>query len=194
MSLERKLIRFEVARILMGRTFAGDNVSTNRATRVHQGQLPALVVYTLEDLADAEPYEDAPRTYLRRAKVVVEGIVEETTEGGLNDDEADDLADQVEQLLLPRMLLDRITEGEDSALAIQVRETRYEGCTFLSIDGGRTALAGFACVWSFAYVQCVDELTGEGRRGRLEAFRTAGVTYEHAPPAALFDEIRLPGP
>ena len=99
MAHQRDTIRKQVVQVLTGQTTAGDRVYANRVkpfiSNGWTSQLPAIVVYTLDE--QAEIFNAAPREYLRTVQVVVE--IQAAADDAL-DDVLDDIADRVELLLL----------------------------------------------------------------------------------------------
>ena len=99
MAHARKLIRAAAVAKLLNQTNAGAKVYPNRVkpftSNGWTSQLPAIVVYTLDEQADI--YNAAPREYVRNVQLIVE--IQASADESL-DDVLDDIAEQVERLIL----------------------------------------------------------------------------------------------
>lgn len=99
MAHKRDTIRKQVVQVLSGQTAAGTRVFANRVkpfmSNGWTSELPAIVVYTLDEQADI--FNDAPREYRRTVQVMVE--IQAAADEAL-DDVLDDIADRVELLLM----------------------------------------------------------------------------------------------
>lgn len=99
MAHARKLIRAAAVAKLIGQTSAGSKVYPNRirpfVSNGWTSQLPAIVVYTLDE--QAEIFNAAPREYLRTVQLVVE--IQASADDSL-DDVLDGIAESVELILL----------------------------------------------------------------------------------------------
>lgn len=196
MTLSRKHIRREVAAILRGKTIAGDRVFTNRKERLWHEELPALVVYSMEENG-IEILNDAPREYLRPLELAIELFTEEdatdvatSADLGFVDDQVDDFCQQVEDLLLPALHLpddlhdDLLLDAARSALL------RVE----LGFDAQGRQLAGSArLVFAIAYRTTVDETNAE----EVSGMKDAAVQWDFPPPDGTFeatDDFQLPQP
>jgi minor tail protein U len=92
MSNRRKEIRDALVDTLIDAdTAAGENVYPNRETPLWDSELPAILVYTIDE--SAEPRDANGRQYRRTLKITVEAKCEATTSV---DDELDALAVEIE--------------------------------------------------------------------------------------------------
>ena len=103
----RKLIRARVKSLLLSNTAAGTKVYKNRPTPLWEGETPAVFVWTMDE--DSDHAETAPRYYERHLKMVVEGLTAKIVDG---DDEADDLSEEIEQVLLRNRYLKTLSGGQ----------------------------------------------------------------------------------
>jgi hypothetical protein len=89
----RQLIRAAAVDMLTGQTDAGSRVYRTRSLPVRKIPLPAISVYTLEELVTPESVDTAPRELTRELPLLIEGWVR----AGENvDDAMDELAVQIE--------------------------------------------------------------------------------------------------
>jgi hypothetical protein len=88
---QRQAIRTAIQNILSGKTSAETRVFRTRFTSFKRNELPAIGIYLLSETSDAQ--DSAPREYLRKATVAIEGIVRVSDQP---DDEVDDLAEEIE--------------------------------------------------------------------------------------------------
>ena len=137
MSLARKAIRRAIGERLMNRTAAKQRVYANRAEPVWEAGTPAILIRTPRE--EDTVLSSGPRRYSRALTVTIGCCSNETPQAGA-DDVADDLAQQVEDLLLhdpgfktsPKLnaLIDaketRIVSGE---LGVEIGERVYAGWT-----------------------------------------------------------------
>ncbi len=188
MSLRRKAIRQAVVARLTGRTIAQDRVASNRGNQVWEEEVPALVVYTRRE--DLEKHNQSPIKYRRELRLAVELYVEETK--GLDiDDQIDDLCEQVEQLLLPAMML----PGTPDDLELDATDSMLESVE-IDVDADGVKLLGAArMTFLWVYYQEIDELDSEEGRESVGLFQTAFVRWDFPPPDGLseaVDDIKLP--
>lgn len=123
MSSQRKAIRNELAALLVAATTnVGSKVYPSRARSLWATERPCICVYTLND--QAELLEQTPPRYKRTLDVAVEIIVAMDDD---YDDAVDDIADQVEQVLLKNNELP--TTGATIKLAGTEITLRAEGET-----------------------------------------------------------------
>lgn len=143
MSLTRRDIRRSFAEILTGTTAAGTRVGKNRTDQPWKEGLPAISIYTLEDPAKIET---EPRTYRRELEVDVELFVRRTA-GGVVDDDLDELAGQVFDLieLNLRALVDTF-DGDYGASGFVGEQLDFSG------DGSKP-LGGSRMRWRMVYFQ-----------------------------------------
>lgn len=95
---QRKLIRDRVVQLLRGRTAAGERVWANRFLPLRNQELPAVLVYALDESVDPDSALTAPRTLTRRLSLSVDAIVAATSEGEI-DDALDALGLEIEEVL-----------------------------------------------------------------------------------------------
>lgn len=188
MSLLRKAIRREVVARLSGRTIALDRVTSNRGNAVWEEEVPALVIYTRRE--DLEKQNVAPIRYRRELRLAVELYVEEV-KGKAIDDQIDDLCEQVEQLLLPAMML----PGTPDDLELDATDSLLESVE-IDVDADGVALLGAArMTFLWVYYQNIDELDSEEGRESVGIFERAFVRWDFPPPDGLLeavDDIELP--
>lgn len=177
MSLTRRDIRRSFAEILKGNTAAGDRVGTNRTDEPWKEGLPALAVYTLEDPAKIE---SEPRVYRRELEVDVELFVRRST-GGVVDDDLDELAHQVFELieLNLRALVDTF-DGDYGASGFVGEQLDFSG------DGSKP-LGGSRMRWRMVYFQTrpadeasLSQLEGTDVRWNLPDSATSELEAEDA--------------
>lgn len=94
MAHQRKLLRHTVAKILKGKTTAGDNVFANRPTPLFNSELPAIHVYVKSETP--EQITCAPKILSRAVRLVTE-IVAEASEQC--DDILDDISEEIETIM-----------------------------------------------------------------------------------------------
>lgn len=157
MSLIRRDIRRSFAEILTGNTAAGDRVGTNRTDQPWKAGLPALSIYTLDDPAKIDT--EGPRLYRRELDVDVELFVRQTG-GGIVDDDVDELAQQVYDLIEINLktLVDTF-EGDLGASGFLGEQLDFSG-------EGSKPLGGDRMRWRFVYFQGVP--TDEAALSQLE--------------------------
>lgn len=154
MALHRKCIREGVRQILLDATAAGARVTTNRADpMLHRSDIspssPALAIYTLEE--GSEILNDAPRIYEKTLRVGIEGFLRKANAIQL-DDEAELLAHQVEDALLPRLHL-----GEENPVEVDTGKTQPNELEFEYTARGERLSGAFRLAISFVYRQLEDE-------------------------------------
>lgn len=94
MSSQLLEVRREVVRRLkLARTRAGDRVHPNRFRPVHEDDLPAILVYTLEEEDDDE--DSSPRQYLATVQLAVTVVVKYSE---LGQEDADEELDRLGQV------------------------------------------------------------------------------------------------
>ena len=95
MSAERKAIRNAMKDLLLaGNTAAADRVFASRGHPLQKDELPAILVYTLQE--GSEVFEASPKRYRRTVQVAVDCIASLSEHV---DDALDDLAEQIETLV-----------------------------------------------------------------------------------------------
>lgn len=147
-----RLIREGIRLLLLGNTIAGDQVVTNRATKLHHPSTPALVsIYTLRN--PAEKRNQAPPSYFRDLEVALELFIGDDPEADeLVDDRLEDFVDQVEELVLGGWahLLDD--------LGLEHGRSTYDGVDY-GIDPETERFLGDArMTFTLSYDQEVSEL------------------------------------
>jgi hypothetical protein len=95
MSHARTQIRNAVTALLTGNTSAGSHVYESRIYPLENPKLPALLVYTKQEVV-ADQSMSQPRTQLRQLQLTVEAYVKASSNA---DETADTLALEVEQLI-----------------------------------------------------------------------------------------------
>jgi len=138
MAAQLKAIRRAVADRLRGRTMAGERVSTNRPDQVWKLATPAIVIHTQDDESDLD--QTGPPEYTRRARVLIELLLEDARSGFPPDDQLDDFAEEVEQLLYV-----------DPRLGGAAREGRQLSWAMRVADGGEVLVGGGTLTWEFMY-------------------------------------------
>lgn len=94
MTLGRMEVRHAVRDRLIGKTVAGDRVYTTRKRALWKAGLPALVIYTVEELEPEIKGEGEAPLWHRQLMVAVDVVVND--KDGVPDDAVDELCDQVE--------------------------------------------------------------------------------------------------
>lgn len=93
---QRKQIRAAIRERLLGNTKADQKVFANRFTSLWDVELPLIAIYTMDEPSSI--YAEAPREIERKLRVAIE-IVGEDREDQAIDDQLDDIAQQVEDIL-----------------------------------------------------------------------------------------------
>jgi len=173
-SLQRKVIRRELARVLDGNTVAGSRISTNRSVPAWTGALPAIGIFARSETI--EVLNEAPRIYVRALRIGIELFVERGTANGEPiDDQVDDLAAQVEALVLPRL---QLPELELDGLVMHPPRSGFEGVETEDDYEGETLLGAARLTFVFAYLTEVLE----GEEEDLDRLKTVAVDWDFAPP------------
>lgn len=158
-----KAIRAGIKARLLDNTAAGARVSTNRADKVWQESLPAIVIYTRSETVELD--DAAPPSYKRTAEVVIDLLLEDSS-GLPLDDDADDLAEVVEQL----MFMDPTLRAECGELVNSAYQSGYE---IVVQDGGANLIAGVRVSWKFIYYQDTVPL----KPGELAPWKRANTAW-----------------
>jgi hypothetical protein len=95
MSHARTQIRNAVTALLLNNTSAGDKVFESRVYPLENPKLPALLIYTKQEVV-ADQSMSRPRTQVRQLQLTVEAYVKATSN---IDETADTLALEVEQII-----------------------------------------------------------------------------------------------
>lgn len=187
MSLARKAIRKAIAQALFRRTAAQERVYTNRPDAGWNVTQPTIFIRSTREQVEVK--SASPRMYDRTLTIEIGCIVAEADAvKGPVDDQADDLAQQVEDLLLHDPALDQLP-----MLAKIVRSPSQSGLRSAELDMeiGERVLAGWAITLEVRYV--TTHLPPSQRTlSPLEAFN---VDWDLAPPDELVeaqDEIEVP--
>lgn len=157
---QRKQIRAAIKAKLLNATACGARVYTNRFTRVWDNELPAILIYTVDE--PVTTWAEAPREYERRLKLAFE-VVASPTADAVVDDILDDIIQQIEDILA----LD-CTLGE-RCRDIMITNTEYTS----TVDGTKEIAAARATfdVLYYSIEVAIDANTA------LDAFETAETTY-----------------
>jgi hypothetical protein len=170
MGSKLKQIRAAIRNCLIDRTAAESRVSTNRADQVWREGLPAIVIYTRSQTDERD--QQAPPSYKRTAKVVIDLLLQEAS-GLPLDDQADDLAEEVESLLFfdPSLGL----KNPDGSWLLN--DAQQVSSDMVTQDGGETLIAGLRITWEFQYFQ--DATPGDP--GDLAPFKQAHTDFSLDP-------------
>jgi hypothetical protein len=165
MSEQRKLIRHEVVAILTGQIAAvGARVFASRKAVLFHDELPCIAVYT-----DGENpptlISDGPREYGRTCRLKIEIVADGANEISV-EDQLDDIAHQVEQILF----------RNDTLNSKCTRSQLGEVTNGYSVDGEKVI---GAC--SIAFDVSYPQLAPDPATDNLPAFETAGVELAAGP-------------
>lgn len=133
---QRQVIRTKVKDLLVaGATVAADRVFPSRILPLRALNLPAIAVYTNDDVVDPDSLQTSPRELTRELEVVIEGWVAAgaVTDPAVEqvDDLMDDLAEEIETIMhLDPYLGDTVSE---SILANTETEIVEEGARTLGL-------------------------------------------------------------
>jgi hypothetical protein len=95
MAGQKKIIRNKIKELLMDKTSAGDAVFSNRAITFSDERLPAINIQTVNE--SAELWSQAKKTYKRKARIAIICAAKANEDV---DDLLDDMADEIEEILL----------------------------------------------------------------------------------------------
>lgn len=90
----RTIIRRHVKTMLTGKTIAGENVRTNRATPVGDEDLPIVVIYTTDEKRGKDADENDGNVEFSQMTLVVEGAIGNSRDIDL-EEAMDDMADAI---------------------------------------------------------------------------------------------------
>lgn len=187
MSLARKAIRRAIGQALFRRTAAQERVYTNRPEANWDITAPTIFIRSTREQVDPKSF--SPRVYDRTLTIEIGCIVADALAvKGKVDDQADDLAQQVEDILLHDPALDQLP-----ALAKIVRSPKDSGLRSAELDMevGDRVLAGWTITLEVRYV--TTHLPPSQRTlSPLEAF---DIDWDLAPPDELVeakDEVKVP--
>lgn len=170
MGAKLKAIRAAIKAQLVDRTAAGPRVSTNRADQVWREGLPAIVIYTRSQKDERD--QQTPPSYTRTPQVIVDLLLEDGN-GLPLDDVADDLTEEVEQLLFFNPTLGLKNE-DGSPLLNDAQQISSE---MITEAGGETLIAGVRLTWEYEYFQ--DATPGDP--GDLAPFKVAHTDFSLDP-------------
>lgn len=117
MSHARTQIRSAVTTLLKGNTAAGNNVYEARVYPINDPKLPALLIYTKQEVV-GEQSMSRPRTQQRELMLSVEAYVKAR---GNVDEVTDDLALEIEQLIAADPTLGGLVKD----IALETTETQF---------------------------------------------------------------------
>jgi len=103
MAHKRESIRNAVVSALSGLSTTGSKVYASRVYPLEGGNLPGLLIYTIEEESEIRSISGSV-SLLRRLSLVVEGNVKDT--GGTIDNKLDDIAEEVEAAINADITLD----------------------------------------------------------------------------------------
>ncbi|MCH2547462.1 MAG: phage minor tail U family protein [Alphaproteobacteria bacterium] len=113
----RTQIRNAVTALLKGNTAAGNNVYEARVYPINDPKLPALLIYTKQEVV-GEQSMSRPRTQQRELMLSVEAYVKAR---GNVDEVTDDLALEIEQLIAADPTLGGLVKD----IALEITETQF---------------------------------------------------------------------
>lgn len=99
MSSERKSIRHDIVARLKGKTLANNRVYASRSIPLPEELLPAILVTTKRERSEARSAGGGEPSFESTLTVLIEPVVKET-QNAEHDDKLDDLAAQIEDVLL----------------------------------------------------------------------------------------------
>lgn len=103
----RQVIREKIKALLLNETAAGDKVFTNRSRPVDDKDLPVIVIRSGPDRTEVRT--ESPRTYNHSFLVHIDLEVKQT-QAKSAEDQLDDLAKEIEDILLTNETLDGLVE------------------------------------------------------------------------------------
>lgn len=193
---QRKLIRDRVVSLLRGATVAGQRVHANRFLPLTNRELPAILVYALDEAIDPDSRQTAPRELTRRLSLSVDGVVAAGSEGEI-DDALDALSLQIETAMNRDPFL-----GTAAAAAAQppVDDTLVADSMLADVEIGHEAVGDrlvgrVAMTWEVTYQTLAPEPPADGD---LADFRELDQDYDlggaQAPLDQASDFIVIPEP
>ena len=123
----RQQIREELLTVLTGSTTAEDRVYSNRMQNMSEPELPAILIYTKEESAEREG-TGRPAKQRRELSVAIELYVSSSTSN--LDDEIDNLASEIEQIL-----------GTNYTLNNNCIDVKYSGINISVSNAGEKPIA-----------------------------------------------------
>jgi len=164
MASRRKLIRNRFREVLLGKTDAGQNVFSNRASATWSEELPLIAVYSRAE--GVENTGTAPLEFKRTIEMAVEIIAQGSEEPGAAlsaEDILDDVAEQVEKAL-------------------------FRDETLGEIDSPLKAGKKISCVDSLKLKTIEFDFQGEGAKPVGSAIMLFDAVYYEMSPVALEEE------
>jgi hypothetical protein len=140
---------------------------------------PSGCIYTLTE-TPREAADHVPRSYLRPLRVAVELYGKEAELGEPFDDQLDDFAEQVEQVVENWLASSHLTAPE---LGINPSLSHLVSVEIGFHDEGREPLGAARLVWEITYGKQV----AEGDPADLDTFATAGIGWDFPPPDKLVE-------
>jgi len=187
-TLHRKLIRDNVKDLLEGYSI-GETVTTNNAQAWFENELPAVDFSTPEDIPNKP--EDFPTYYLRKIRGIITIWVEKTA-STVAEDEADEIAGLIEDILLPNRELRNPPPGDLQGVAYLSRVTPGVKITdnivlgpvsTVKTEDGKTDVVGLQCEYIFDFDYSV-------KTGNVDTFVTGGVHWNIAGEQAEADQAQ----
>lgn len=188
---QRVGIRNGVVDLLKGNTDVGNNVFASRATIPYEGETPCILVYILEDYPDENIAESHPTNFKRILRLMLEILVQRSTTRNEPMDNADQIAGQCEDILLPNIYLqdpppNQLQTGGppyDTPGSELCDNIRLGPLTESKISEGLQDVAGLSAEYLIEY-------TYERKTGNVDDFDTGDVRYNLAGEQAEADETR----
>lgn len=186
---QRMEIRNGIVDLLRGNTDAGNNVFASRATIPFEGEIPCILVFTPEDYPSESITESHPTNFSRMIRLVLEILVQRSTSRDEPMDNADQIAGQCEDILLPNIYLqspppDRLQAGGppyDTPGSELCDNIRLGPLTESKIAEGLQDVVGLSAEY-------VIEYTYQRKTGNVDDFETGDVRYNLEGEQAEADE------
>lgn len=165
MAHPRKLIRAAIVAVLQAaNTTAGQRVYKSRSTPWRNIELPAISVWSTEELVDEGSEESSPRELVRGADFNVDLVLAMPADGDV-DDALDDFAEQVEDALKADRYLR--AAGEEGTAS----DSFLVSSTFGEVAEGNKPMGALRLVYRTRYI------TEDSATAGAAALQTAGVTH-----------------
>lgn len=172
MTLERKRIRREFRDDLLGKTIAENRWTTNRSSKIWESECPAGGIFTRSE--SIETANDSPRLYQRRLRVAIELYGKDALDDPF-DDQLDDFAAQVEQVL-HQTLARVVSEAPELGINPSLSGLTDVECGFS--EDGMLPLGGLRLTFDVVY----GYEPPEGNPAKLDTWKTAGISWDFPPP------------
>jgi len=191
---ERKSIRDNLVSLLTGNTNVGSNVFSSRSTPLFEEETSAINIYTPSDTPQRNKKFDW--NYDRHVSVMIEIFVRKT-EVILNPgDEADIIAGQVENRILPNVHL-QVPPPTVIQLAGGEGTPGAEIVNYFEMGALTTARSVEGLVDTYGVqIECIAEYNYTKKEGTFDAFETANIHYDLKGEQQVVDqaedEIELP--